>query len=101
MSIGAQISLPDASLSRPERPRQAMDVGFPPRFLVRRMAPFVDRVLGATASLAGRPEHADPLVETIIRAIGERADRFRDGRDHNLVWSLPSVITSLGEGSYV
>jgi hypothetical protein len=24
-----------------------------------------------------------------------------DGRDHNLVWSLPSVIASLGEGFYV
>ena len=56
-----------------------MDVGFAPRFLRERMEPSVERVLDAAGMLARRPEHVDPLVETIVSAIGNRAERLRAG----------------------
>jgi serine/threonine-protein kinase HipA len=54
----------------------AEDVGFAPRFLAQRMAPFVERVLDAAADLSKRPEHDDPLVDSIVRGIVTRAERF-------------------------
>ena len=51
----------------------AADVGFAPRFLTQRMEPFVARVLDAARDLAGRPEHADPLVEKVVGGIDSRA----------------------------
>jgi serine/threonine-protein kinase HipA len=60
--------------------RLAKEVGFAPRFLELRMAPFLTRVLEASEELAGRDEHADPAVERIARGIRERAERFRPAR---------------------
>jgi serine/threonine-protein kinase HipA len=57
--------------------RLAEEVGFAPRFLAQRMAPFVDRVGDALAELASEPQHADPIVMEIAAGIAERADRLR------------------------
>jgi serine/threonine-protein kinase HipA len=59
--------------------RLAADVGFAPRFLRERMEPSVERILDAAGQLARRPEHVGPLVETIVSAIGNRAERLRAG----------------------
>lgn len=59
--------------------RLAADVGFAPRFLRERMEPSVERVLDVAGQLARRPEHVDPLVETIVSGIGNRATRLRAG----------------------
>ena len=57
--------------------RLAEEVGFAPRFLEQRMAPFVDRVLGAVPELASEPQHSDPIVREIAVGISERALRLR------------------------
>jgi serine/threonine-protein kinase HipA len=59
--------------------RLAEEVGFAPRFLDQRMAPFVDRVLGAVPELASEPEHSDPIVSEIAVGISERAALLRPG----------------------
>lgn len=55
----------------------AEEVGFAPRFLKQRMEPFVEQVLNSAEKLSKGDEHADPLVEEIVRGIRKRAERFR------------------------
>lgn len=57
--------------------RLAGEVGFAPRFLGQRVAPFVDRVRDAVRELASAPEHADPIVREIAAGISERAGRLQ------------------------
>ncbi len=75
MSINGATHLEEVSASAWRR--LTRDVGFAPRFLAQRMAPFVDRVADAGVSLSRRPEHAGPLVETIVSAVRKRAGTFR------------------------
>jgi len=52
----------------------AGEIGFAPRFLDQRVAPFVDRVRDALAELVSAPQHADPIVSEIAVGIAERAE---------------------------
>ncbi len=56
--------------------RLAAEIGFAPRFLAQRMAPFVARVSAAVPELAAAPEHSDAIVREIAAGISERAERF-------------------------
>lgn len=53
----------------------AEEIGFAPRFLEQRMAPFVDRVRDAMPDLATE-QRADPIVAEIVGGILERAERL-------------------------
>jgi serine/threonine-protein kinase HipA len=55
----------------------AEEIGFAPRFLEQRMAPFVDRVEDAAVELASQPEHAAPIVGEIAAGIAASAKRLR------------------------
>jgi serine/threonine-protein kinase HipA len=55
----------------------AGEIGFAPRFLDQRMAPFVAQVRDALPELASEPEHADPIVREIAIGIAERAERLQ------------------------
>jgi serine/threonine-protein kinase HipA len=57
----------------------ADEIGFAPRFLEQRMAPFVDRAREAIPDLAADRQHDDPIVAEIIDGIFERAERLRPG----------------------
>lgn len=57
--------------------RLADEVGFAPRFLELRMERFLTRVVAAAEELAGRDEHADPVVERIALGTADRVERFR------------------------
>ncbi len=57
--------------------RLADQVGFAPRFLDRRMVPFVEETVAAAPRLAGEDEYADAAVETIAKAAQGRAEWFR------------------------
>jgi len=54
----------------------AVRIGFAPRFLELRAAPFVERVRAAVPELASAPEHSDPIVAEIAAGIAERAERM-------------------------
>ena len=58
----------------------ADEVGFAPRFLAQRMAPFVERVRNAAEKLAGNPLHTGPLVNEIVEGIHQRSERFQSER---------------------
>lgn len=77
MSIDGATHLEEVSGAAWEK--LASDVGFAPRFLAQRMAPFAERVLEAVTDLRERPEHAGPLVEMVADDIGRRAARLRLG----------------------
>jgi serine/threonine-protein kinase HipA len=51
----------------------ADEIGFAPRFLEQRAAPFVDRVRDSVAELAAEPQHRDPIVAEIAAGISARA----------------------------
>ncbi len=55
----------------------AQEVGFAPRFLTQRMAPFVDRVFAAALDLVERPGYSDRVIGEILAGIEARAERFR------------------------
>lgn len=75
MSIDGARVLSDVSLATWRQ--LAEEIGFAPRFLERRMAPFVERVLDALAELADAPEHSGPIVGQIAAGVAERAKRLR------------------------
>jgi serine/threonine-protein kinase HipA len=55
----------------------ADEIGFAPRFIAQRMAPFVDRVREAAPDLAAEPQHGGPIVAGIVAGIFKRADRLQ------------------------
>lgn len=59
--------------------RLAGEVGFAPRFLEQRMAPFVERVRDAVPELASEPQHSDPIVREIAAGIAQRAKQIQPG----------------------
>jgi serine/threonine-protein kinase HipA len=75
MSIDGATKLEDVNLGAWQK--LAEEIGFAPRFLEQRMAPFVDRVLEAASDLATAPEHAHAIVDAIAEGIWERAKRLR------------------------
>jgi serine/threonine-protein kinase HipA len=54
----------------------AGEIGFAPRFLEQRMAPFIARVREVVPELASEPEHSHEIVSEIAAWIGERAARL-------------------------
>lgn len=51
-------------------------IGFAPRFLEMRAAPFVERVRAAVPELASAPEHSNRVVAEIAAGIAERTERI-------------------------
>jgi serine/threonine-protein kinase HipA len=58
----------------------AAEIGFAPRFLAQRMAPFVARVREAVLELISEPEHSHEIVAKIVAGISERAERLTPRR---------------------
>lgn len=56
--------------------RLAAEIGFAPRFLEQRMAPFVARVREAVPELAAGAEHSQEIVREIVAGIWERAEQL-------------------------
>lgn len=71
MSIDGAKHLEDVDLTAWRK--LAEEIGFAPRFLEQRMAPFVDRVREAIPDLATE-QRADPIVTEIVGGIHERTD---------------------------
>ena len=55
----------------------ATEIGFAPRFIEQRMAPFVERVRKAVEEVASALEHHNPTVREIAAGIAERTHRQR------------------------
>jgi serine/threonine-protein kinase HipA len=60
--------------------RLAAEIQFAPRFLEKRMEPFVARVSEAVPELVAEPEHSHEIVREIAMGIGERAERLAPRR---------------------
>ncbi|HSC21266.1 MAG TPA: type II toxin-antitoxin system HipA family toxin [Solirubrobacterales bacterium] len=56
--------------------RLATEIGFAPRFLTQRAAPFIGRVKEAVIELVSESEHSHEIVREIVLGISERAARL-------------------------
>ena len=54
----------------------AREVGFAPRFLEQRMAPFVEQTLNVAEKMAKGSQFSEPLVQEIVTGIRKRAECF-------------------------